>query len=95
MKKRGERGQSSYRESGELPRESSACNRSWELDRAIESSAAADVKTGQIPTVAGQSITIALQGGTVMVNNAKVIKTDVLTSNGVIHVIDAVLLLKM
>ncbi len=30
-----------------------------------------------------------------MVNNAKVIKTDVLTSNGVIHVIDAVLLLKM
>lgn len=56
---------------------------------------AADVKAGQIPTVAGQSITIAIQGGTVMVDNAKVIKTDVLASNGVIHVIDAVLLPKM
>ncbi|HEY6202554.1 MAG TPA: fasciclin domain-containing protein [Candidatus Limnocylindria bacterium] len=56
---------------------------------------AADVKAGAAQTVADQPITIATQGGVVMVNNAKVIKTDVLASNGVIHVIDTVLLPKL
>ncbi len=55
---------------------------------------AADVKAGQVPTVAGQPITITTAGGTVMVDNAKVIKADVLASNGIIHVIDSVLLPK-
>ena len=32
------------------------------------------------------------QGSTVMINNAKVIKADIPASNGVIHVIDAVIL---
>jgi len=45
-------------------------------------------------TVNGQSVTIATDGGTVMVDDAKVVKTDILCSNGVIHVIDSVLLPK-
>jgi uncharacterized surface protein with fasciclin (FAS1) repeats len=42
-------------------------------------------------TVEGQSIDISTKGG-VRVNNANVIKTDIMTSNGVIHVIDSVIL---
>lgn len=43
-------------------------------------------------TVNGQSLKIAVMGGTVMINAANVVKTDIMTSNGVIHVIDSVLL---
>jgi uncharacterized surface protein with fasciclin (FAS1) repeats len=45
-------------------------------------------------TVNGQSVTISTTNGTVMVDDAKVVKTDILCSNGVIHVIDSVLLPK-
>ncbi len=56
---------------------------------------AADVvKLNQAATVNGQSVTIKTMGGKVMVDNANVIKTDIYTSNGVIHVIDAVILPK-
>jgi transforming growth factor-beta-induced protein len=40
----------------------------------------------------GDDVTVSLDGGDVLVNTATVILTNVLTSNGVIHVIDAVLL---
>jgi uncharacterized surface protein with fasciclin (FAS1) repeats len=54
---------------------------------------AADVvKLDSAKTVQGQSVQIAANGGKVMVNGAKVLKTDVVCSNGVIHVIDAVIL---
>jgi len=43
-------------------------------------------------TVNGQALTITTGGGTVMVDSAKVVKTDILCSNGVIHVIDSVML---
>lgn len=43
-------------------------------------------------TVQGADLEIAVNGNTVMVNNAQVVKTDVEASNGVIHVIDAVLI---
>jgi len=43
-------------------------------------------------TVQGGELTITTEGDTVMVNNAKVIKTDIEASNGVIHVIDTVLM---
>jgi transforming growth factor-beta-induced protein len=56
---------------------------------------AADVvKLKNAKTVNGQSVQIKVDGGTVLVDNAKVVKTDIGTSNGVIHVIDSVILPK-
>ena len=51
---------------------------------------AADVTAGDVPTVEGSDIAITTDGG-VKVNDANVTATDVDASNGVIHVIDAVL----
>ncbi len=45
----------------------------------------------QVETVNGETVTIAVDGDTVMVNQANVVQPDVTASNGVIHVIDAVL----
>jgi uncharacterized surface protein with fasciclin (FAS1) repeats len=54
---------------------------------------AADVvKLSQADTVQGAPVKIVVEDGTVKVNNANVIKTDIECTNGVIHVIDAVLL---
>ena len=52
------------------------------------------VKLNKAKTVEGSEVTIAVNGGAVTVDNAKVIKTDVNSSNGVIHVIDTVILPK-
>jgi uncharacterized surface protein with fasciclin (FAS1) repeats len=46
-------------------------------------------------TVQGSSAKISVKGGTVMVDAAKVVKTDIEASNGVIHVIDSVIVPKM
>ena len=51
---------------------------------------AADVKDGKVATVEGGTITIDTMNG-VKVNDAKVVTTDIAASNGVIHVIDKVL----
>ncbi len=54
---------------------------------------AADVvELSSATTLLGQDLTISLMDGGVMLNESKVIITDLETSNGVIHVIDAVLL---
>lgn len=55
---------------------------------------AKDVKAGEAPTVNGQTATIAITDGGVSIEGANVIKTDVVASNGVIHVIDKVILPK-
>ena len=56
---------------------------------------AADVvKLKEAKTVQGQSIKIDTSMGGVKVDGANVIKTDIVTSNGVIHVIDSVILPK-
>ena len=56
---------------------------------------AADVAgLSEAPTVQGQSLTVSIMGGVPMVDNAHVIKTDIMARNGVIHVIDAVVLPK-
>lgn len=52
---------------------------------------AKDVKAGQVKTVQGSNLTLSTQGG-VKVDNANVIKTDIVADNGVIHVIDSVIL---
>jgi uncharacterized surface protein with fasciclin (FAS1) repeats len=55
---------------------------------------AADVlKMRSAKAVSGDTITIAAQNG-VTVDNARVVKTDIAAANGVIHVIDAVILPK-
>jgi len=54
---------------------------------------AADVKAGNVKTVQGSELTVSTSMG-VMVNNAKVIKTDIVADNGVIHVIDTVIMPK-
>jgi len=54
---------------------------------------AADVKAGKVKTVQGSELTIATAGG-VMVDGAKVTATDIVADNGVIHVIDSVVLPK-
>lgn len=54
---------------------------------------AKDVKAGQVKTVQGSSITVTTAGG-VMVDKAKVVKTDIEADNGVIHVIDTVIMPK-
>ena len=43
-------------------------------------------------TAEGQSVTIAVSGSTIAINGAKIIQPDVGASNGVIQVIDAVLM---
>jgi uncharacterized surface protein with fasciclin (FAS1) repeats len=54
---------------------------------------AADVvELSSAQTLQGQSVDIRVEGDSVMLDNAQVIITDIETSNGVIHVIDAVIL---
>jgi uncharacterized surface protein with fasciclin (FAS1) repeats len=56
---------------------------------------AADVvKVNEAKTVQGGSIKVHAAGGKVTVDSATVVKTDIATSNGVIHVIDTVLMPK-
>lgn len=53
---------------------------------------AADVKTMKAKTVNGKELDIKVDGSNVTINGAKVVKTDILGKNGVIHVIDTVLI---
>jgi len=50
------------------------------------------VKLHEAKTVNGKDVKIMAEGGKVMVDNANVVKTDIACSNGVIHVIDSVIL---
>ena len=52
---------------------------------------AADITDGDVATVEGQTVALSTADG-VTVNGAKVVQADVAASNGVIHVIDAVIL---
>jgi len=54
---------------------------------------AADViKLSSAKTLNGQSVTIKTAGGKVFINGATVVKADIATTNGTIHVIDTVLI---
>lgn len=52
---------------------------------------AKDLKAGKVKTVQGGELTVSTTGG-VKVDNANVVKTDIAADNGVIHVIDTVVL---
>ncbi|MGD9835065.1 MAG: fasciclin domain-containing protein [Piscinibacter sp.] len=54
---------------------------------------AKDVKAGKVKTVQGSELTLGTSGG-VTVDAAKVVQADITASNGVIHVIDSVVLPK-
>ena len=54
---------------------------------------AKDVKAGKVKTVQGSELTVRTDSG-VMVDGAKVTATDIVADNGVIHVIDSVVLPK-
>lgn len=51
-----------------------------------------DVKTGMVATVEGSDLDVVANESGVTVNGAKVVQPDVVASNGVIHVVDSVLL---
>ena len=51
-----------------------------------------DLETGDVETLNGDSVMIKVSKRRTMVNNAKVIRADIIACNGVIHVIDQVLL---
>ena len=53
---------------------------------------AADVKAGKVKTLNGAKAKIAIKGGKVTIDSANVVKTDIVGTNGVIHVIDSVIL---
>ena len=55
---------------------------------------AKDVTAGKVATASGDKVTIAVSDAGVMLDKAKVVKTDIEASNGVIHVIDTVIIPK-
>jgi uncharacterized surface protein with fasciclin (FAS1) repeats len=56
---------------------------------------AADLKDGQkVKTLQGEELTVSIKDGVVMINGATVTTADAVSSNGVTHVIDAVLMPK-
>ena len=56
---------------------------------------AADLSDGQmVETIQGEKLKVKINGDKVMINDATVVQADVEASNGVVHVIDAVLIPK-
>jgi uncharacterized surface protein with fasciclin (FAS1) repeats len=55
---------------------------------------AKDMKSGEVMTVQGTSLTAVVDANGVHVNGAKVVQADIEATNGVIHVIDAVIVPK-
>ena len=51
-----------------------------------------DLKSGDVDTVEGNSVKVQVKGNGITVNKSKVTKADIKASNGIIHVIDQVLL---
>jgi transforming growth factor-beta-induced protein len=54
--------------------------------------ASAVLSRTELPTLNGGALAVRTEGGSAYVNDSRIVQTDVLASNGVIHVIDAVLL---
>ncbi|HYE31518.1 MAG TPA: fasciclin domain-containing protein [Methylomirabilota bacterium] len=55
---------------------------------------AADVKTMEAKTVQGQKVSLKVSDSGVTIDDAKIVKTDIPAKNGVIHVIDTVIIPK-
>lgn len=50
------------------------------------------IKVTSAPTVQGSSVRVSLSEGSVKIDNAKVVSADIAATNGIIHVIDTVLI---
>ena len=64
----------------------------WRMPSGRRASQTAFITAGNAPTVNGKTLQITTAGGNVMVDKSKVVMTDVVASNGVIHAIDTVML---
>jgi uncharacterized surface protein with fasciclin (FAS1) repeats len=53
---------------------------------------ARDLKSGEVTTAQGTSLTVVMSSSDVRVNDARVTKADILATNGIVHAIDAVIL---
>ncbi len=51
-----------------------------------------DIKSGNVKTVTGDDLKVSVSGGGVTVNDASVVQADIVAGNGVVHVINKVLL---
>ncbi len=61
-----------------------------------EKISSSDLRDGaKVKTVQGQEITVSLKNGKAMINNAEITAADIEATNGVVHVIDAVILPEM
>jgi transforming growth factor-beta-induced protein len=60
--------------------------------QAADSQLVATLDGQQVPTINGQSVTISVDGGQIMVNEADVVSADLRADNGIVHVINGVLL---
>jgi uncharacterized surface protein with fasciclin (FAS1) repeats len=56
--------------------------------------AARDLKSGELMTLQGSTLTAAVSSSDVRVNGARVTKSDIVATNGIVHAIDAVILPK-
>ena len=52
----------------------------------------ADARPGSLETLQGSSLRVSTNGGDLLVDDARIITTDIAATNGVIHVIDSVIL---
>ncbi|KAJ1458689.1 beta-Ig-H3/fasciclin, partial [Pelagophyceae sp. CCMP2097] len=62
------------------------------LNGAVDASTAISLDGADVPTINGATLRVSVVNGALFVNDAQVIVADVLASNGIIHVIDAVLM---
>ncbi|QBY03662.1 fasciclin domain-containing protein [Thalassotalea sp. HSM 43] len=62
------------------------------VDGQVDAAAAVGAAGTTVATLNGASVGLSLSGDDLLVNTATVITTDIMTDNGIIHVIDAVLL---
>ena len=62
------------------------------LGQAADSSAVAALDGQEVPTVQGESILVTVDGGAISINEAQVVSADLAADNGIVHVINGVLL---
>lgn len=62
------------------------------LGQEADSTLVATLDGQEVPTVQGESILVTVDGGTISINEAEVVSPDLMADNGIVHVINGVLL---